>query len=41
MLLACIKRQGVNPQKHTMDNEVSELLREMIEKEFKLELVPP
>jgi hypothetical protein len=36
-----LKRAGVQPKKHVMDNEVSELLRETIEKECKLEMVPP
>ena len=40
-LLQRIKRAGVQPKKHVMDNEVSELLKETIEKECKLELVPP
>ena len=41
VLLAHIKRQGANPKKHVMDNEVSELLQETIEAECKLELVLP
>ena len=40
-MLKQIKRQGLQPQKHVMDNEVSEVLQEVIEKECKLELVPP
>ena len=40
-LLQRIKKTGVQPKKHVMDNEVSEALKEVIEKECKLELVPP
>ena len=40
-LLSCIKQAVVVTLKHVMDNEVSEVLREMIEKDCTLELVPP
>jgi hypothetical protein len=40
-LLQRIKAAGLRPRKHIMDNEVSEVLKETIEKECKLELVPP
>ena len=42
-LLKRLKRAGVEPKKHVMDNEVSESMKDMIRDEFKmtLELVPP
>lgn len=41
VLLACLKKVGANSKKHVMDNEVSELLKENINKECKFKLVPP
>ena len=41
VLLKRIKKAGVCPEKHAMDNKVSDTLKEVIEKECKLELVPP
>ena len=42
-LLKRLRRAGVVPKKHVMDNEVSESMKDMIRDEFKmtLELVPP
>jgi len=40
-LLSRIKLAGVTTLKHVMDNEVSEALWEVIEKDCKLKLVPP
>ncbi len=40
-LIACLKKAGMAPKKHVMDNEVSELMRDTIEKDCELELVPP
>ena len=36
-----LNKAGVQPKKHVMDNEVSEILRETIENKCKLEMVPP
>ena len=36
-----LKKAGMKPKKHVMDNEVSEMMREAIEEECELELVPP
>jgi len=41
LLIERLKRAGLAPEKHVMDNEVSEELRDAIENECKLELVPP
>ncbi len=41
VLLQRLKKAGIIPKKHVMDNEISELMRDTIEKECKLELVPP
>ena len=41
LLLDRVKKAGARPTKHVMDNEVSEALREVIEKECQLKLVPP
>jgi len=40
-LLNRIKQAGVVTLKHVMDNNVSEVLREVIEKDCTLDLVPP
>ena len=37
VLLERIKKAGVCPKKHVMDNEVSDALKEVIEKQCKLE----
>jgi len=39
-LLSCINKAGVKTTKHAMDNEVSEVLREVVEKNCMLKLVP-
>ena len=36
-----IKQAGVQPKKHVIDNEISEVLPEMIEQECRIKLVPP
>ncbi len=40
-LLGRVKTAGVQPQKHIMDDEVSEVLKGMIQDKCNLELVPP
>ena len=40
-LLGRLKKAGLKPKKHVMDNKVSEEMKEVIEKECKLEIVPP
>ena len=42
-LLARLKRAGIKPKKHVMDNEVSDSMKDMIrdDYEMELELVPP
>ena len=41
VLVKRLRRAGVAPKKHIMDNEVSELMKRTIEEECQLELVPP
>ena len=40
VLLERIKKLGVCPKNHVMDNEVYDALKEFIKKECRLELVP-
>ena len=42
-LMARLKRAGIVPKKHVLDNEVSDSMKELIRDEYKmqLELVPP
>ena len=40
-LVKRLKKAGLAPKKHVMDNEVSAMLKECITEECQLELVPP
>ena len=40
-LLLRLKRAGITPKKHVMDNEVSDTMKNHIWNNCKLELVPP
>ncbi|KAL7525323.1 hypothetical protein ACHAWF_003160, partial [Thalassiosira exigua] len=40
-LLDRVKKAGLKPKKHVLDNEVSEALQQAIQEECRLELVPP
>ncbi len=39
-LIARLKKAGMAPKKHVMDNKISELMKDTIDKECALELVP-
>ena len=41
VLLQRLKRAGVVPTKHVLDNEISHNMKELIKDTCKLELVPP
>ena len=40
-LMLRLKRANIIPQKHVLDNEVSEAMKELIRSQYQLELVPP
>ncbi|KAL7528185.1 hypothetical protein ACHAWF_002466 [Thalassiosira exigua] len=40
-LLDRVKQVDINPKKHVLENEVSEMLQQAVQEECKLELVPP
>ncbi|KAL7528769.1 hypothetical protein ACHAWF_002691 [Thalassiosira exigua] len=40
-LLDIVKQADINPKKHVLENEVSDMLQQAIQEECKLELVPP
>ncbi|KAL7474040.1 hypothetical protein ACHAW6_000042, partial [Cyclotella cf. meneghiniana] len=43
MLMLCLRRAGVTPHKHVLDNEIATAMKELIQDTYKmtLELVPP